>query len=423
MTAVARRHRSPPVNAPHRPASMKFFPWLPAISCAAVVGPAVFGAALLVPAFAPRVQAAEVQIELSSGEIVSGRWAGTAGSSVRLADGSSVRELPVDQVVALTLAAAQERSAGPTINVSLTNGSSIFAQDVSTDGTTVKIEPRRQSDINVPISQVRSIRFRLGAAATDPQWFGLEEKELRSDLMVIRRGNDQLDPIEGVVVGLDPQNLLFELDGDKIEAPRDRLEGVFLRSAESSDARAAVKIRDVYGSTFLIARLEPSDATDAIEILLPGQVRHRIALDQIERITWSSGRVLLARETPASTRMSPLLQTKLPTGLMTDWFGPAAEGEDLVMVAGGNAEYRVEPGFQTLAGSVGRDKLVSAGGTVTVRVVVDGQVQWEQSLTDSSTKGFRVPVAGANRVRLEALAGADGDVGDQVRFLKPRLIK
>lgn len=402
---------------------MKFFPWLPAISCAAVVGPAVFGAALLVPAFAPRVQAAEVQIELSSGEIVSGRWAGTAGSSVRLADGSSVRELPVDQVVALTLAAAQERSAGPTINVSLTNGSSIFAQDVSTDGTTVKIEPRRQSDINVPISQVRSIRFRLGAAATDPQWFGLEEKELRSDLMVIRRGNDQLDPIEGVVVGLDPQNLLFELDGDKIEAPRDRLEGVFLRSAESSDARAAVKIRDVYGSTFLIARLEPSDATDAIEILLPGQVRHRIALDQIERITWSSGRVLLARETPASTRMSPLLQTKLPTGLMTDWFGPAAEGEDLVMVAGGNAEYRVEPGFQTLAGSVGRDKLVSAGGTVTVRVVVDGQVQWEQSLTDSSTKGFRVPVAGANRVRLEALAGADGDVGDQVRFLKPRLIK
>ncbi|QDV46192.1 NPCBM/NEW2 domain protein [Stieleria neptunia] len=407
---------------------MKPFPWLPAISCAKVLGTAVFGAAvfaaaLLVPAFASRVQATEVRIELSSGEVVGGRWAGSTGSSVRLEDGSSLREFPVDQVVALTLAASQESSTGPTINVSLTNGSSIFAQDVSMDDTTVIIEPRRQSEIRVPIDQVRSIRFRLGAPATDPQWFGLEDKELRSDLMVIRRGNDQLDPIEGVVVGLDPQNLLFELDGDPIEAPRDRLEGVLLRSAAASNARAAVKISDIYGSTFLTARLEQSDATDAIEILLPGQVRHRIALDQIERITWSSGRVMLARETPASTRMSPLLQTKLPTNLVTDWFGPAAEGEDLVMVAGGNAEYRVEPGFQTLAGSVGRDTLVSAGGTVTVRVVVDGEVQWEQSLTDSNTKGFRVPVAGANRIRLETLAGGDGDVGDQVRFLKPRLMK
>ncbi|QDV86755.1 NPCBM/NEW2 domain-containing protein [Planctomycetes bacterium TBK1r] len=402
---------------------MKLFPWLPAISCAAVVGTAVFGAALLVLAFASPVQATEVQIELSSGEIVSGQWAGTTASSLQLHDGSSLRKLPADQVVTLKLAAPQETSAGPTINVTLTNGSSLFAQDVSMDDTTVKIEPRRQSAINVPINQVRSIRFRQGGPATDPQWFGLEDKEQRSDLMVIRRGNDQLDPIEGVVVGLDPQNLLFELDGDKIEAPRDRLEGVFLRSAASSDARAAVKVSDIFGSTFLVARLEPSDATDAIEILLPGQVRHRIALDQIQRITWSSGRVMLARESPASNGMSPLLQTKLPTSLMTEWFGPAAEGEDLVMVAGGNAEYRVEPGFQTLAGSVGRDKLVSAGGTVTVRVVVDGQVQWEQSLTDSSSKGFRVPVAGANRVRLEALAGDDGDVGDQVRFLKPRLIK
>ncbi|QEF97531.1 NPCBM/NEW2 domain protein [Stieleria maiorica] len=399
---------------------MKRPPWFSAIPFVAVLGCVSFA----VP-FSATCRAAVVQIELTSGETVRGRYAGVAGTSVQLqVDGeSSHRMLAVDQIVSLQVADARESSAGPATNVTLIDGTSIFARDVTADDSAVTLQPQRQAELRLPIGQVQSIRFRPGGPATDPQWLGLVDKPSRSDRMVIRRGNDQLDPIEGVVVGLDAEQLRFELDGDPIEAPRDRLEGVFFRTATDPAASSAVKITTIDGSIFLASRLEPSEATDAVEIVLPGQVRHPIPLERIKRITWASGRILLAQASAASTRMSPYLATNLPADLTSDWFGPAAQGEDLVMVAGGAAEYRVEPGFQTLAGSVGRDKLVTAGGTVIIRLVVDDVVQWEQALAESESKGFRIPVAGARRVRLEALAGDDGDVGDLIRFFKPRLMK
>ena len=369
------------------------------------------------------IQAAEVVLETAGGETIQGQWAGATDNAVRIDDGDSAREVLVDQLVSLRLAQSPGTATGPSLAVTLVDGTLIMTQDITMDEAEVKIEPRRQEVIRMPIKQVRSIRFRLGTPATDPQWLGLVDQEMRSDLMVIRRGNDQLDPIEGVVVGLDPQNLLFELDGDKIEAPRDRLEGVFFRSTAGTESSPKVKISDVYGSIFHANRLESSDARDAVEIPLAGGVRHSIPIDQIKVIAWSSGRQMLARQVAASSQMVPYLRTGLPENLIKDWFEPTAEGDDLVAAAGGQIDFRVEEGFQTFAGSVGRDAAVAAGGAVVVRLSVDDEVRWEQTLVDSEPKGFRLPVGGARRVRLEVLAGDDGDVGDQVRFLKPRLLK
>ena len=370
-----------------------------------------------------QVGAVGFRVETGSGQFIEGTWAGTTGSVIRIDDGSTIREIPVDQVVALRPVSEVDSSSGPPMNVTLTDGTSICAQELGMDETSIRIEPRRQKPVNIPIRQIRSIRFRLGGAATDPQWLGLVEQESRSDLMVIRRGNEQLDPIEGVVVGLNREKLQFELDGEKIEAPLDRLEGVLFRSGDSPNSESKVKVADMYGSTFLAARLEPNDSSDVVEVMLPGQGKHSIPIQQIQFITWTSGRVLLAADTAAASEMKPYLSTKLPAGLLKAWFGPIADGEDLIASAGGGIEYRVEEGFQTLAGSVGRDEAVAGGGTVLIRILVDDQLKWEQSLVDSTAKGFRIPVIGARRVRLEVLAGKDGDVGDQVRFLIPRLLK
>lgn len=364
-----------------------------------------------------------IKIETSRGEFIDGTWAGVTEAVVRVNDGTSTREIPLDQVVALRPATAMHASAGPKINVTLTDGTSIFAQDLAMDAASVKIEPLRQAPINLPIKQIRSIRFRLGGPVTDPQWLGLVEQESRTDLMVIRRSNDQLDPIEGIVVGLSREKLQFELDGDKLDAPLERLEGILFRTSDAPKMAAKVQVADIYGSTFLAARLEPSDKSDSVEIMLPGNLKHVINLNQIQSITWSSGRIMLAGQSAASLEMTPYLATGLPSALIKGWFGPIADGEDLIAAAGGKIEYRVEDGFQTFAGSVQRDEAVAVGGTVLIRVLVDGELKWEQSLSDLKAKGFRIPIGGALRLRLEVSAGKDGDVGDQVRFLKPRLLK
>ncbi|MCO8120201.1 NPCBM/NEW2 domain-containing protein [Stieleria sp. TO1_6] len=364
-----------------------------------------------------------VKVQTVSGQQIEGNWVGVTDQAIEIESDSTPQQVAIDNLLSLRPVATAESNGGPVIHVALSNGSSIAAQQLSWDEGTIQIEPRRQSVIAMPVDQVRSIRFRPGTAATDPQWLGLVEKDHRNDVMVIRRDNDQLDPIGGVVVGLDNDKLLFELDGDKIEAPLARLEGVVFRSTAAANTSPPVKVTDIYGSVFLSSRLEPSESVEAIEIRLPGQVTHQIKMDQIRSITWAGGRVMLSSESPAESEMTPYLSTKVPTKLIADWFGPHADGEDLVTSAGGSVEYRVGAGFETLAGSVGRDQGVDVGGAVLIKILVDDQVQWEQTLADSTPMGFRIPVANARRVRLEVLPGDDGDVGDQVRFSKPRLIK
>ena len=367
--------------------------------------------------------AVDVQLETTAGETLSGTWAGNTDTAVEVMIGGTRKSIPFDQLVSVSPQSDVPISDGPPTEVTLIDQSSIKAQEQSLSGERLRVDPLGQPAFEVPIDRVRSIRFRRGTATTDPQWLGLLEKDQRSDVMVIRRGNEQLDPIEGVVVGLDAQTLKFELDGDPIDAPLDRLEGVLFRTTQSDTSRPSVKVFDRNGSVFLASRLQPTSRDDAIELMLPGKVPHSIELKEIDRIVWASGRILLARESPAEVGYRPRIDANLPTGLLTRWFAPAADGDDLVADAGGFVEYRVDEGFQTLAGSVVRDPQVADRGKVQVRILVDGEVGWEQTLADDLPKGFSLSVANGRRVRLEINAAGDGDVGDRVRFKKLRLLK
>jgi hypothetical protein len=367
--------------------------------------------------------AAEVRIETTAGKVFSGTWDGNSDTAITVVVDGESRQIPLEQLISLTPVSEVPIGDGPPTEVTLIDQTTIKAQQQALADETLRIEPPGQSAIELPIDRVRSIRFRRGTATTDPQWLGLLEKDQRSDVMVIRRGNEQLDPIEGVVVGMDAQTLKFELDGDPIDAPLDRLEGVLFRTTRTDTSRPTVKVIDRNGSIFLASRLEPTERGDAVELMLPGSVPHVIPLDQIDRITWASGRLMLAQESPAEAGYRPMIRTRLSDELLQRWFSPSAEGDDLVADAGGFVEFRVDEGFQTLAGSVLRDPDVAQRGNTRVRILVDGEVRWEQAIDDDSPKGFSISVADARRVRLEVDSGGDGDVGDRVRFKKPRLLK
>ena len=93
------------------------------------------------------------------------------------------------------------------------------------------------------------------------------------------------------------------------------------------------------------------------------------------------------------------------------------------MFGGSSVSYRVEPGFGKLLGSVRRDTEADRGGKLAVRVTLDDRVVWEQTLTDRTPRGFEIELGDAARVRFEVSGGGDGEVGDVVRFLRPRFVK
>ena len=361
-----------------------------------------------------------VELETVSGEIIGGTWHGTTPNGVQIERGGSFQEVAYDQLVGLRPLDPPPPPTSPSRRIALIDGSKINALKIESNGDDLVVDPRRQAALSVPLDRVHWVRFRKGTSKTDAQWLGLTEAQQRRDVMVIRRDGDQLDPVEGVVVGLLPDRVNFNLDGTAIDPPIDRLEGVILRTTTERQAKASARVTDVYGSTFEVESLRGT--AEEIEMVFAGGISHSIALKQVAAITWASGQLLLSELKPADSAMQPYLQTQLDGRVFDKWFGPRAEATDIAMVSGGEVDYRIEDGFQTLAGSVRRETLAD-GGKVTVQISIDANIVWKETLSGDSAKGFEVTVAGHRRVKLKVLAGEDGDVGDQVRFLKPRFLK
>ncbi|MDM4016131.1 NPCBM/NEW2 domain-containing protein [Roseiconus lacunae] len=364
--------------------------------------------------------AAEVEVELSSGEKLRGNWVQADTSSLTLQGPDQT--LDISQIVNLRPTSTDTSAISPPVNAVLVDGSQVRANSVQADDQTITIKPRTQAEIKMPLASLRAVRFRPSNANTDPQWLGLFDKEIRSDLMVIHRSNAQLDPVEGIILSIDEQTVSFELDGDTIEAPVERLEGVVFRNSPASSSSKTV-VEDVYGSSFNASRIELIEDAAGLRITLANGVTHELKISQLKRIRFASGQQLLAGLAPADKQMRPYLKTAISTSLFDDWFAPAAENEDIVASAGGGIEYRVEDGFEFFSGSVGRDPSAQGKWTVKVQIAIDEEVKWEQELSDWEPAGFRLSVAGARRIKLKVIPTGDGDVGDLVRFYKPRLLK
>lgn len=364
-----------------------------------------------------------IELSTNSGESISGDFSGVGQSTLRVDRDGEIQDLAFGDLLSLKPTEVNDAT-GPSKRVTLAGGSKIAAQDISLEDDTLTVEPRRQNELRIPASEVKSIRFRAASPALDPQWLGLLEKETRGDVLAIRRGGDRLDPAEGVIESVKEGKVGFRLDGDTLQAPIERLEGVIFGGTRESEQPAEIQVVDIYGSRWSAVAMLPSGPEQPLRLKLSDSVTHEIPLQHIESIRWSGGLTMIATQEPAATSYQSYLAPSVDETLLSDWFGPRPSGKsDLLMQGDSFVEYRIDEGFHVLAGSVRRDESVVKSGKVVVRIKMDGKTVWDEQLTDSDPRGFELSLESARRFRIEVDTAQDGDVGDTVRILRPRLLK
>lgn len=364
-----------------------------------------------------------VTVRTNSGEIVRADLAGFQSDAVLLNDGNGIQEYPFDDLAALQSDEFEERS-GRAYRVTLTSGSRIAAQAVRFSEDELLIEPRRQDPIRVPIKLVRAIRFRAPLIATDAQWLGLIDQESRGDTLVIRRPGDRLDPQPGVVIGIDDGTVVFDLDGQQINAPIDRLEGIVFGGTSAVDDTAEIQVLDTYGSRWSVRSIEPSQGDQPLQMRLSSSILHPLPVHQIERIRWTGGVTLLAGEEAAASEFRPYFATSVDPQLLGRFFEPRQEGEeDMLLHGGSSVQYRIEPGHRLFAGSFRRHDRIEKASSLTIRIEFDGREVWQQRLNDAKPRGFELPVDRSRRLAIHVECDRDGCVGDTVQLLRPRLLK
>ncbi|GAA5510995.1 NPCBM/NEW2 domain-containing protein [Novipirellula caenicola] len=364
-----------------------------------------------------------VRVSTIEGQSVQGDFQGIGTAELKIEVDGQTQTYGFDALSSLAPAQKPEET-GPTMRVILAAGSEVAAQDLSLTDETLSIEPRRQNRLDVPVKQVRAIRFRAATAAVNPAWLAKLEDERRGDTIAIRREGDTLDFIEGVITSISADTVGLELDGDEIQAPIAKLEGVIFGGTKVSSNPGDIQVVDVYGSRWSVAEMLPSEADAPLRLRLPGGIIHTLPLAQIESIRWTGGLSLLATVKPAASSHTEYVQTKLDRNMLNAWFGPKpVDGQDLVLYGRSAVEYRIDEGFQTFAAGVRRDKSVRNATETTVRVFVDEKMVWEESINDDQPLGFELSVADGQRLKIEVDPGSQGDLGNTIRILRPRLLR
>ncbi|GAA4448881.1 NPCBM/NEW2 domain-containing protein [Novipirellula rosea] len=364
-----------------------------------------------------------VRVSTTDGKSVQGTFQGIGSGELQIGVDGETQTYGFDALSSLTPVTPPDAT-GPTMRVILAAGSEVAAQELSLTDETLSIQPRRQSRLEVPVKQVRAIRFRGATAAVNPAWLAKLEDERRGDTIAIRREGDMLDFIEGVITSISADTVGLELDGDEIQAPIAKLEGVIFGGTKVSSNPGDIQVVDSYGSRWSAAEMLPSQADAPLHLKLAGGITHTLPLEHVESIRWTGGLSLLATVKPAVSSHTEYVQSKLDRDMLNAWFAPKpADGQDLVMYGRSTVEYRIDEGFKTFAAGVRRDKSVRKATETTVRVYVDEKMVWEESINNNQPLGFELPVVEGRRLKIEVDPGSQGDLGNTIRILRPRLLR
>ncbi len=180
-------------------------------------------------------QSPDVQATMLDGQTHAGTLArvDADGATLDLLDGTRL-DLPASELQELRLSSdVQPANLNEAeLVVAFSDGTQIVAPQFASDGSRVVIESA-YGDIEVPVSQVQSVRFSAIAEGQLGSWNDLLSRETQNDLLVILK-DGVLDFVGGVVGEIGSEQIAVIVNDRELEIPRSRVFGVIYARRSAS---------------------------------------------------------------------------------------------------------------------------------------------------------------------------------------------
>jgi hypothetical protein len=316
---------------------------------------------------------------------------------------------------------------GPKSSAGLTDGSRLQIESVSIEGDQATLSLKDQPSFTLPLKRLAWVRFRAPSPEVNDAWLGMLGEAQANDRLVIRRDGAVIDQVAGVIKSADPTKVEFDLGGDSIPAPVNRLEGLIIGGTTVASDRGSAVV-DSYGSVWAVKSLLSGNSPDTFQFELGDGQRRSIDLQQLDELRFADNSLALAKTEPVERTYEPLIASRVDAQLLSAWLGVRViEDAHLVLRGGSSVTYRLDPDYETLTARIAPDPSVSSGTGALVQILLDDAVVWKETvLPADATRGIEIPLNGSRRVTFKVDFGtgeARGDAGDVIRFLQPRLVQ
>jgi hypothetical protein len=333
----------------------------------------------------------------------------------------------------------------PANRVTLVCGSNFSVSRFTSKNGKITAERLNGLPITFPQSQLRSIRFREPSDALDTQWNELVRQPHEGDAIVIRKGTESLDYLEGLVGDVTEEQLTFTMDGDEIDVPLHKLEGFAPYRKSSSGASSAIcQVTTVDGENWKVSEIAYSGGQFTIKTASGATTQ--IAGNVVARIGFAAGNVVyLSDQTPTRVNITPLVAgDESPSSVTTLLYAPirdeSFDGTPLMLrdLNGDTQSYpkgwaihsrteitfRLDGEHRKLRGLAGLDPTVSSAAAVKLLVLGnETELLSADILAGDAPLALDVDIANVKRLKIIVDYGDGVDLGDRLHLCNLRTTK
>jgi NPCBM/NEW2 domain-containing protein len=374
--------------------------------------------------------APQVEVSTFQGEPRTGEWRGLSDGRVTLAVSGQETSVPLSEVLEVRFRGEAAKLDKPAAVVTLWDGTTLSCSRLQVTEQELKLTSPLLGKLTLPQSDVANIRFADRFTSVDEQWAKLTERELKSDLLVIRK-EDVLDYLDGVVVDLTDKSVKFLLDGDEELIKREKIFGLLFGRRPTGLKPAPVRIELVNGDVVLAASVIGS--AQGLTAKLPSKAEVPLPVEQLKAIDLSQGKLrYLSQLEPRDVKYTPYFDvtweyrrdTNMDGGPLR--LGNKVYARGLCLHSKTQLKYRLGGEYRRLQTVIGIDHLVASNGYGDCRLVIsgDGKSLFEADVkAKDSPRPIDLDVEGVVMLEILVDFGGNLDISDHLDLADAKLVK
>ncbi len=374
--------------------------------------------------------APQVEVSTFQGEPRTGEWRGLSDGRVTLAVSGQEISMPLSEVLEVRFRGEAAKLDKPSAVVKLWDGTTLSCSRLQVTEQELRLTSPLLGELKLPQSDVANIRFADRFTSVDEQWSKLTERDLKSDLLVIRK-EDVLDYLDGVVVDLTDKSVKFLLDGEEELIKREKIFGLLFGRRPTGLKPAAVRIELVNGDVVLAASVIGS--AQGLTAKLPSKAEVPLLLEQLKAIDLSQGKLrYLSQLEPRDVKYTPYFDVTWEYRRDTNMDGGPLRLGNKVYTRGlclhskTQLKYRLGGEYRRLQTVIGIDHLVASNGYGDCRLVVsgDGKSLFEADVkAKDSPRPIDLDVEGVVMLEILVDFGGNLDISDHLDLADAKLVK
>jgi hypothetical protein len=393
------------------------------------------------------LQPGDARITLLSGPPRAGQVVALDDATLTLSESGQLAEVPVGDILSIELPSVTAPGT-ESQQLVLSDGSRLSVSSLVRTAQQVTAASGWLGAIEIPSSQVRSMRLQPENPALAAAWQEFQQRKTGKDLLVVaKRDGSGLDFLSGVVSSVSAEQIQFLLDGDAVPVPAARVYGIVFGQPENASATGSPGAKLLSGQD-RVSMQDVSVAGARVSGTTGWGQSVDVALEQVSGIDLSGTRIrYLSELSPVEERFQGIdSENNLLAGLISPdqqqaLFGPrrdvSLERQSKLRLRGQEYDrglcvhsrtqitWNLAGGYTSLQAVIGIDDEVAYNGqhAVLLKIRGDDRVLFEELVgTSDPPRLISIPLDGVSTLSLLVDFGDGDSVCDWLDLADAKLI-